>query len=219
MMMIMNITSKFINHKTIINSSLRNQPLLFVTTIKQALTTNAFINTSINRPSTKSFSITTATATTTTQRITRTNLLSSTLSFLSNHYESVGCKKYFALSFSSTSISTGRNRNVETDNNESDLTIWYKLFLNDDYKVDANVNIAVHNKYIATIKRLVKQENSETLKNVDAPYLQVFSGIEHDNQLENDVDWDQTIHGGGIQNPLVVKAYKQSTVVAYEQRK
>jgi hypothetical protein len=199
----MNITLKFINHKKIINRSMKNLSLLFVTTIKQALTTNAFVNTSINRSSSQSFSTTTAT-TTTTNRITRTN----SLSLLSNHYEIVGCKKYFAHSFSRTSISSRRNRNVETENNESDWSIWYKLFLNDNYKVDAKVNIAVRDKYIATIKDLVKQENSNTLKNVDAPLLQVFSGTEDDNELENDVDWDRTIHGGGKQNPLTVKAYE-----------
>jgi hypothetical protein len=209
--MMMNITSKFINHKKIINRSMKNLSLLFVTTIKQALTTNAFVNTSINRSSSQSFS--TTTATTTTNRITRTN----SLALLSNHYEIVGCKKYFAHSFSSTSISSGRssgrnsgrNRNAEKDNNESDWSIWYKLFLEDKEIELGKVKVAANDKDIYTIKKYVIQEHGTTLKKFDAADLQVFSGIEGDNQLENNVDWDHTIHGGGKQNPLTVEAYEQ----------
>jgi hypothetical protein len=103
---------------------------------------------------------------------------------------------------------------VETDN-ESDMFVWYKLFIDDDLKVLSKVDVVPQNKYIDTIKELVIQKYSNRLKNVDVDSIEVFSGMSNDIELKNDVNWDRTLHGGGTQNPLIVKAYKQSKYLSY----
>jgi hypothetical protein len=92
---------------------------------------------------------------------------------------------------------------------ESDNLIWYKLFLDDIFKLKSNVVITeqVLGKriYIHDILELVKKKHRHIFKKFDTDSLQVFSGRENDNLREG--RYDSKIDGGSKQYPLFVKAY------------
>jgi uncharacterized protein (UPF0303 family) len=99
--------------------------------------------------------------------------------------------------------------------NISDNLIWYKLWIKDVFKVKSKVEITTQNNYVATIKKLLIKENSPVLYNISLMNMHVFSGVQNKNELQNDVMWDRKIHGGGTQNPLIVKVNEQSTYQFY----
>jgi hypothetical protein len=217
--------------------------ILFITSIILVALTNAFTTTTTTttttsqQPSTSSSSSSSSSfdvvrntlslfgwkSTTINRMVGKRTTTLSMLPFLSNH----GCcvamhpmiyykqcikqQHHCSICFSSTTGSI--DEDVETDN-ESDMFVWYKLFIDDDYKVKFYINANV-GLYIATIKKLVKQEYNNQLKNIGVDSLRIFSGTANDIELKNDVIWDRTIHGGGTQNPLIVKAYEQSKYLLY----
>jgi hypothetical protein len=110
---------------------------------------------------------------------------------------------------------------AEMDNDE--LKIWYDLFV-DDKKIGKSYINFIQGLNVTMIKKQVKKDSSPDLDKIAAIKLEVFSGINNENQLlqlhTKQLDpaevWNRKIHGGGTHNPLIVKANEQSTYLLYK---
>jgi hypothetical protein len=89
--------------------------------------------------------------------------------------------------------------------------IWYVLEVpHSDHRVQTYTGgirmTTTEEIYINDIRTEVKKCFEHSLRNVDAPLLQVFNGKHIDEELNAMIIWNRELHGGSPSDPLIVKA-------------